>query len=71
PRIGRDKIGRAADIVATEGDVTTLIVPRGRAHDASDGDENDLIDRGYACINRLNWFGQKGLEDSLLRQLSE
>lgn len=71
PRIGRDKIGRAADIVATEGDVTTLIVPRGRAHDSSHGDENDLIDRGYACINRLNWFGQKGLEDSLLRQLSE
>ncbi|WP_412050759.1 5'/3'-nucleotidase SurE [Hoeflea sp. Naph1] len=70
PRIGRDKIARAADIVGTDGDVTTLIIPRGRAHHATDGDENDLIDKGYACINRLNWFGQKVLEDSLLEQLS-
>jgi len=57
--------------VATEGAVTTLMVPRGRAHAASDGDENDLIDKGYACINRLNWFGQKALDASLLEQLSD
>lgn len=69
PCIGRDKIARTADVVATEGDVTTLIVPRGRAHDASDGDENDMIEKGYACINRLNWFGQKTLENSLLEEL--
>lgn len=71
PRVGRDKIARTAEVVATDGDVTTLMVPRGRAHAASDGDENDLIDQGYACINRLNWFGQKALDASLLEQLSD
>ncbi|MCY0094265.1 5'/3'-nucleotidase SurE [Hoeflea ulvae] len=69
PRIGRDKIGRTADIVGTDGDVTTLIVPRGRSHAASEGDDNHLLDSGHVCINRLNWFGQKPLEDSLLAQL--
>lgn len=69
PRIGRDKIARHADVVSKEGDETTLIVPRGRAHTSEEGDDNDLIDRGYVCVNRLNWFGGTQLDAGLLEML--
>ncbi|KXF76459.1 5'/3'-nucleotidase SurE [Paramesorhizobium deserti] len=69
PRIGRDKIGTIAEIVSEEDGQTVLIVPRGRAHSSTPGDENDLIDRGYICVNRLNWFGETGLEDEILERL--
>ncbi|HET7412448.1 MAG TPA: 5'/3'-nucleotidase SurE [Pararhizobium sp.] len=61
PRIGRDKIGRTAEVVEEEGDATVLVLPRGRAHRSKAGDENDLIDKGFATINWLNWFGESRL----------
>ena len=69
PRIGRDKIASAADVVSTDGDQTVLMVPRGRPHSSSEGDDNDLIDRGFICINRLNWFGETVLNESLIKSL--
>jgi len=69
PRIGRDKIGRSAEIVSTEGSITTIILPRGRGHDATDGDDNDLLDKGTVCINRLNWFGETRVGTDLLTPL--
>ncbi|MDQ0997053.1 5'-nucleotidase [Phyllobacterium ifriqiyense] len=69
PRIGRDKIALRSEVVSAEGDETTLIVPRGRAHTSEEGDDNDLIDRGYVCINRLNWFGEAQLDAGLLGEL--
>ena len=38
---------------------------RGRAF----GDENSLIDAGYVCVNRLNWFGGTPLDTGLLSGL--
>lgn len=70
PRIGRDKIATRSEVTASDGDLTTLIVPRGRAHSTEAGDENDLIDSGNVCINRLNWFGQAGLDQDFLARLS-
>ncbi len=70
PRIGRDKIASAADVVSSDGDETVLMVPRGRPHSSSEGDDNDLIDRGFICINRLNWFGETALNESLIKVLS-
>ncbi|EJM99322.1 5''/3''-nucleotidase SurE [Phyllobacterium sp. YR531] len=69
PRIGRDKIALTSDVVSNDGDVTVLNVPRGRAHTSEEGDDNDLIDRGYVCVNRLNWFGQAQLDAELLESL--
>lgn len=69
PRIGRDKIALRSEVVSAEGELTTLIVPRGRAHTSEEGDDNDLIDRGYVCINRLNWFGEAQLDAGLLGEL--
>lgn len=66
PRIGRDKIGIRADILSSDGQNTEIIIPRGRAHSASDGDDNDLLDRGNVCVSRLNWFGQTPLDDESL-----
>ncbi|MBB2973624.1 5'/3'-nucleotidase SurE [Mesorhizobium sp. RMAD-H1] len=66
PRIGRDKIGTTAQVVSEEEGETVLIVPRGRAHATVPGDENDLIDRGYVCVNRLNWFGEARVGEELL-----
>ncbi len=62
PRIGRDKIASRADILSKDGNRTEILVPRGRAHTARDGDDNDLIDRGNVCVSRLNWFGQTVLD---------
>ncbi|PRD44048.1 5'/3'-nucleotidase SurE [Phyllobacterium phragmitis] len=69
PRIGRDKIGTVAQVLSEEADKTVLIVPRGRAHASTSGDENDLIDQGNICINRLNWFGETPLKQKLLELL--
>jgi len=66
PRIGRDKIGIRAEILSSDGQNTEIIIPRGRAHSASDGDDNDLLDRGNVCVSRLNWFGQTPLDDGSL-----
>ena len=63
PRIGRDKIGRTAEIVESDGDRTVITVPRGRAHASEPGDENEVIDTGYVSINRLNWFGETRLDE--------
>lgn len=60
-RIGRDKIARDCEVLAHDGDTTTLVIPRGRAHDTRPGDENDLLDRGFGSINRLNWSGETPL----------
>ncbi|TPM04806.1 5'/3'-nucleotidase SurE [Mesorhizobium sp. B2-3-10] len=66
PRIGRDKIGRTAEVVETDGDRTIITVPRGRAHASEPGDENAAIDAGFVSINRLNWFGETRLDDGFL-----
>lgn len=69
PRIGRDKIGRTAEVVETDGDRTVLLLPRGRAHDTTPGDENSIVDGGCVSINRLNWFGETRLGDKLVASL--
>lgn len=68
PRIGRDKIGRKAEVIAQEHDATALVLPRGRAHESTAGDENDLIDNGFATINRLNWFGEQRLPHNFVNR---
>lgn len=66
PRIGRDKIGREAEIVESDGERTVIMVPRGRAHASEPGDENEAIDAGFATVNRLNWFGETRLDERIL-----
>lgn len=70
PRIGRDKIASTADIISMKGDETVLIVPRGRPHSSSEGDDNDVIDRGFISVNRLNWFGGTLLDDHFIKALA-
>ncbi|AWM86508.1 5'/3'-nucleotidase SurE [Microvirga sp. 17 mud 1-3] len=71
PKIGRDKIGRLADVVSTEGDETVIVVPRGRSHHTTPGDDNEAIDSGHVTINRLNWFGETPLETGFISGLME
>lgn len=66
PRIGRDKIGGTAELVSQEGDVATILFPRGRPHTSVEGDENSLIDAGYLCVNRLDWRVGAPLDVGLL-----
>ncbi|MCG7393746.1 5'/3'-nucleotidase SurE [Microvirga sp. ACRRW] len=70
PKIGRDKIGNAAEVVSIEGDTTVIVVPRGRPHSTFPGDENEAIDSGHVTINRLNWFGETPLRADLFSTLS-
>lgn len=69
PKIGRDKIARKADVVKEEGDVIELVVPRGREHATTTGDENSLIDEGFVTMNRLNWFGETPLGGGFMEGL--
>jgi len=70
PKIGRDKIGNAAEVISSEGDTSVIVVPRGRPHSTTPGDENEAIDSGYVTINRLVWFGEAPLEADLLAAVS-
>lgn len=71
PRIGRDKIGRKAEVVESDGERTVISVPRGRAHASQPGDENAAIDAGFVTINRLNWFGETRLDERFLHGISQ
>lgn len=66
PHIGRDKIGRKAEVVESDGDRTVITVPRGRDHASRPGDENAAIDAGFVSVNRLNWFGETRLDEQFL-----
>jgi 5'-nucleotidase len=46
-----------------------LVLPRGRSHATTPGDENSVVDGGFVSINRLNWFGQTRLGDELVASL--
>ncbi len=59
--IGRDKIAVSCEILRQAGDVTELVVPRGRQNSSGPGDENDLLTKGFATLNRLRWDGETGL----------
>jgi len=69
PVIGRDKIASKAEVVEEDGDRTVIVVPRGRPHTTIEGDENSMIDSGFATVNRLNWFGGTRLDDDLVKGL--
>lgn len=57
-RIGRDKVATRATIHredTTSADIEPLA---DRNYFSTEGDENDLIKRGYASVTCLNWHGQ-------------
>jgi len=70
PMIGRDKIGREAEVVREQGDVVELVFPRGRAHASTPGDENAHIDAGRATVSRLGWAGGTALDDAFVAALN-
>lgn len=70
PKVGRDKIGNSADVISSDGDTSVIVVPRGRPHSTTPGDENEAIDSGHVTINRLNWFGEAPLRPDALSAIS-
>lgn len=71
PKIGRDKIGCVAELISEEAGAATILFPRGRPHSTTEGDENELIDAGYLCINRLDWIGETRLAAGFLSSLED
>lgn len=71
PRIGRDKIARKAEVIESEGERTVIMVPRGREHATTSGDENSAIDAGFVTVNRLNWFGETRLNDRIVEAFQQ
>lgn len=69
PVIGSDKIARDCQVISEKGDLTELIVPRGRSHASTEGDENNLLGQGYATVSRLRWSGETRLDDGFLSKL--
>ncbi|MBW3096683.1 5'/3'-nucleotidase SurE [Pseudohoeflea coraliihabitans] len=70
PQIGRDKIARQCKVRKDEGDIVELVVPRGRAHSSTAGDENSYLAAGEATVTRVNWFGNTPLAEGFIRNLS-
>jgi 5'-nucleotidase len=68
--ITRDKIASRAEVVATGDAVTTLIVPRGRPKTTLPGDENSLIDAGYATLVRFGAFGMMPLSPAFIARMT-
>jgi 5'-nucleotidase len=69
PKIGRDKIGRVAELISEEPGAATILFPRGRPHSTTEGDENEWIDAGCICINRLDWIGEAPLTAEFLASI--
>jgi 5'-nucleotidase len=68
-RIGRDKIGGAADIVSQDERQTIWRIRRGRPHHSTPGDENDLIDQGKIAIVRHRWNRDDPLDPAFIAAL--
>lgn len=69
-RIGRDKVGICCEVLKEDGDVTEIMVPRGRQDTSTPGDENALMAEGFAAINRLKWTGESPLPLEFLDALA-
>jgi len=69
-RIGRDKVGVFSEVVAERGDITEIIVPRGRQDSSTPGDENAALAEGHATIHRLKWAGEAPLPEALVDTLN-
>ena len=65
-RVGRDKIGRACEILTTTADRISYRLRRGRSHTSSPGDENAVLDAGAISISCFSWHGQVPLPDSVV-----
>lgn len=65
-RIGRDKIGGAADIVAASDERIAYRLRRGRPGTIAPGDENDRLAAGMVSIVRLCWFSEARLPDETI-----
>jgi 5'-nucleotidase len=68
--VTRDKIASNAEVVAADGDVTTLVVPRGRPKTNLPGDENSLIDGGFATLTRFSVFGMTPLAPAFIARMT-
>lgn len=67
---GRDKIAYRSEVVQTKGNRTTLMVPRGRRHLSTDGDQSAVLDAGKVCIMRYDGFSQAALPADFLVKLN-
>ncbi|MBK0329221.1 5'/3'-nucleotidase SurE [Rhodobacteraceae bacterium F11138] len=68
--IGRDKVGVFSEVLKEDGNVTEIMVPRGRQDSSTAGDENAVMADGYAAINRLKWAGESPLPAKFLEKLA-
>lgn len=68
-RIGRDKIGYAADILAQGEGTITWRIRRGRPQTATPGDENAIIDAGQIAVVRHRWNRDDGLDPAFIASL--
>ena len=64
--VGRDKIGRASEILTTTADRISYRLRRGRSPASSAGDENAVLDAGAIAISCFSWHGQVPLPESVV-----
>ncbi len=66
PRVGRDKIAGASDVLAATASRISYRLRRGRAHGSQPGDENAVLESGAIAISCFCWHTQVALPDRVL-----
>ncbi len=65
PRLARDKIAQACELVSQDGARSVLRLVRGRPGTRAAGDENDALARGELAIVRHRWNGALPVDTAL------
>ena len=65
-RVGRDKIGSAADILENSPERMRYRLRRGRPGTITAGDENACLDAGQISVVRYCWFAEARLPDAVI-----
>jgi 5'-nucleotidase len=65
-RVGRDKIGAAADILGTSPERMRYRLRRGRPGTIIAGDENACLEAGKISVVRYCWFAEARLPDAVI-----
>jgi 5'-nucleotidase len=65
-RVGRDKVGAAADILETSPERIRYRLRRGRPGTSTASDENACLDAGQISVVRYCWFAEARLPDGVI-----
>lgn len=67
---GHDKIAYRCEVVETNGNRTSVVIPRGRRYASSAGDQNAVLAAGKIALMRYDAFSQAPLSAEILQHMN-